>query len=147
MCVNDSFQFCTVTVHTLPNSISCRKEKVKHTNNRIFFVWGFFFSGGPAKTLIRIIPIDLFSLYVLFSQYRSCDNTLENFFFQISSYSLAYLHIMKRQRVKVPPGTSIGKTKLKVKEVYSFPLHGLVLRACLHGGGETQVGEVTRLSI
>ena len=31
--------------------------------------------------------IDLFSLYLLFSQYRSCDNTLENCFFQISSCS------------------------------------------------------------
>ena len=52
---------------------------------------------------------------------------------------------MKRQRVKVPPGTSIGKQNIQVKEVYSFPLHGLVLRACLHGGGGPQVGEVTRL--
>ena len=34
---------------------------------------------------------------------------------------------------------------MQVKEVYSFPLHGLVLRACLHGGGGPQVGEVTRL--
>ena len=54
---------------------------------------------------------------------------------------------MKRQRVKVPPGTSIGKQNIQVKEVYSFPLHGLVLRACLHGGGGPQVGEVTRQSI
>ena len=30
--------------------------------------------------------IDLFSLYILFSQYKSCDNTLENCFFQISFY-------------------------------------------------------------
>ena len=35
--------------------------------------------------------IDLLSLYVLFSQYRSCDNTLENCFFQISSCSRAYV--------------------------------------------------------
>ena len=45
--------------------------------------------------------IDLFSLYVLFSQYRSCDNTLENCFFQISSCSRAYVRT-KRQSVKFP---------------------------------------------
>ena len=37
------------------------------------------------STLFRItcpeIPIDLFSLYVLFSQYRSCDNNLRNCLF------------------------------------------------------------------
>ena len=45
--------------------------------------------------------IDLFSLYVLFSQYRSRDNTLENCFLQISSCSRAYVHT-KRQSVKFP---------------------------------------------
>ena len=38
--------------------------------------------------------IDLFSLYVLFSQYMSCDNTLENCFFQILSNSRAYLRVI-----------------------------------------------------
>ena len=41
----------------------------------------------------------LFSLYVLFSQYRSCDITLGNCFFQISSCSRAYVRT-KRQSVK-----------------------------------------------
>ena len=44
---------------------------------------------------------DLFSLYVLFSQYRSWDNTLENCFFHISSCSCAYV-LTKRQSVKFP---------------------------------------------
>ena len=35
------------------------------------------------------VGIDLFSLYVLFSQYRSRDNTLGNRFFHILSYSRA----------------------------------------------------------
>ena len=39
--------------------------------------------------------IDLFSLYVLFPQYRSCDNSLENCFFQISSCSRAYVQSVK----------------------------------------------------
>ena len=47
--------------------------------------------------------IDLFRLYVLFSQYRSCDNTLENFFFK---FRLIHVHIyaqfMKRPRVMFP---------------------------------------------
>ena len=54
--------------------------------------------------------IDLFCLYVLFSQYKSFDNTLNNCFCQISTLyyqsSALYLHltvlIMKRQRVKFP---------------------------------------------
>ena len=37
--------------------------------------------------------IDLFSLYVLFFQYRPYGNTLENCFFQILFYSWAYLLI------------------------------------------------------
>ena len=35
--------------------------------------------------------IDLFGLYVLFSQYKSCDNTLRNCIFQISFYSRVYV--------------------------------------------------------
>ena len=37
--------------------------------------------------------MELFSLHVLFFQYRSCDNTLENYFFQISSYSRSYNYL------------------------------------------------------
>ena len=48
--------------------------------------------------------IDLFSLHVLFSQCRSCDDTLENRFFQILSYSHAYVCIIyeKIKRDKFP---------------------------------------------
>ena len=48
------------------------------------------------KWLIEVIsertnrPIDLFRLYVLFSYFRARDATLENNFFQISSYTRAY---------------------------------------------------------
>ena len=63
--------------------------------------------------------IDLFSLYVLFSQYRSCDNTLENCFFQISSCSRAYVRT-KRQSVKFPCDLSrLGKQNIQAKEVYT----------------------------
>ena len=58
------------------------------------------------------VGIDLFSLYVLFSQYRSRDNTLGNRFFQISSYSLAYLRIIYETTMdQVPLGPAIGKTQ------------------------------------
>ena len=54
--------------------------------------------------------IDLFSLYVLFSQYRSCDNTLENCFSQISSYSRAYLRIIyEKTNGQVLSGPLLGK--------------------------------------
>ena len=108
---------------------------------------GFFFLADRKKILTRIIPIDLFSLYVLFSQYRSCDNTVEKIFFQISPYSRAYLRIIydKTKGQGPPLGPLLRKQNVQVKEVYSFLLHGLVLRACLHGSGGPQLGEVTRL--
>ena len=71
------------------------------------------------NTIYRVIPveIDLLSLLVSFSQYRSCDNTLEYCFVQISSYSRAYLRI-NYEKTKGSPGTSIGKQNIQAKEVY-----------------------------
>ena len=64
--------------------------------------------------------MDLFSLYVLFSQYRSCDNTLENCFFQISSHSLANVCIIyEKTKGQVPLGPLSGKQNMQAKEVYS----------------------------
>ena len=64
--------------------------------------------------------MDLFSLYVLFSQYRSCDNTLENCFFQISSHSLANVCIIyEKTKGQVPLGPLLGKQNMQAKEVYS----------------------------
>ena len=57
--------------------------------------------------------IDLLSLYVLFSQYRSCDNTLENCFFQISSCSRAYVCWHKNTKCQVPLGPLLGKQTMK----------------------------------
>ena len=54
--------------------------------------------------------IDLFSLYVLFFQHRSFDNTLEECFFQISSHPCAYLRIIY-ENIR----NSIGKEKHKPK--------------------------------
>ena len=57
--------------------------------------------------------IDLLSLYVLFSQYRSGDNTLENCFFQISSCSRAYVCWHKNTKCQVPLGPLFGKQTMK----------------------------------
>ena len=60
------------------------------------------------------VTIDLFRLYVLLSQCRSCANTLLNCFFQITSYSRAYVPVSthkKKQSVKFPLDRSIGKRK------------------------------------
>ena len=80
--------------------------------------------------------IDLFSLYVLFSQYRSCDNSLENCFFQISSCSRAYV-----QSVKFPWDLWVEYKTYKLKR--SIPRNpvqhenprggGGVLNKCLYG--------------
>ena len=60
-----------------------------------------------------MLLIDLFSLNVLFPQYRSRANTLGKRFFQISSYSRAYLCILNfwKDNRSSSPGTYIGKTK------------------------------------
>ena len=67
---------------------------------------------GLLDKMRTYLPIDLFSLYVLFSQNRSCDNTLENCFFQIPSYSRAYVqictHNSRKNKKSSSPGTSIG---------------------------------------
>ena len=63
--------------------------------------------------------IHLFSLHVLFSQYRSCDNTLGNRFFQISFYSRAYLRIIyEKTKGQVPLGPLLGKQNIQAEEVY-----------------------------
>ena len=63
--------------------------------------------------------IDLFSLYVLFSQYSSCDNTLENCFSQISSCSLAYLPVIyEKTKGQVPLGALLGKQNIQAKDAY-----------------------------
>ena len=60
---------------------------------------------------------DLFSLYVLFSQYMSCDNTLENCFFQISFYSRAYLCIIyEKTNGQVPLGPLLGKQNIQASK-------------------------------
>ena len=51
----------------------------------LFRVKRIYLSWYSQKNKKGVRAIDLFSLYVLFSQYRSCDNTLENYFFLITS--------------------------------------------------------------
>ena len=61
---------------------------------------------------------DLFSLYVLFSQYRSRDNTIENCFFQISSSSRAYLRIIyEKTNSQFPLEPLPDKQNIQTKEV------------------------------
>ena len=62
---------------------------------------------------------DLFVSYVLFLQHRSCDDTLEDCFFQISSYSHTYaLKTYEKTKGEVPLGPLLGKQNIQVKEVY-----------------------------
>ena len=68
------------------------------------------------RSVVISKSIDLLSLYVLFSQYRSCDNTLGNCFCQISSYSRAYLVIIyKKTKGQIPLGPLLGKQMYKLK--------------------------------
>ena len=62
------------------------------------------------------MQIDLFSLYILFSQYRSCDDTLENYFFQTSSYSCAYQRIIyEKKKEQIPLSPLLGKQNIQTK--------------------------------
>ena len=63
--------------------------------------------------------IHLFSLCVLFSQHSSCDNTLENCFFQLSFYSRSFVRIIyEKTKGQVPLGPLLGKQNIQAKEVY-----------------------------
>ena len=69
--------------------------------------------------MLRNPTIDLFSLYVLFYQYRSRDNTLENCFFQISFCSRAYVRIIyEKRKGQVPLKPLLGKQNIQAKKVY-----------------------------
>ena len=57
----------------------------------------------------------------MFSQYKSCDNSLENCFFQITFYSPAYLcGNYEEKKGQVPLGPLLGKQNIQAKEVYNI---------------------------
>ena len=76
--------------------------------------------------------LDFFSLHVLFSHWiKSCDNTLRNHFFQISSYSRAYVRIIYEKTMgQVPLGSLLWKQNIQAK--------GRSIRKVMGGGGEVQ---------
>ena len=68
-------------------------------------------------------PIDLFSLYVLFSHFRPRDATRGNSFFQMSSYARANVRITneKKQKANSHEGitwSEMGKQNVQAKEVF-----------------------------
>ena len=66
--------------------------------------------------------IDLFSLFVLFSQHRSPENPPGNCFFQISSYSREYLRIIyEKTKGQVPLGPLSGNKTYKLKRFIKSP--------------------------
>ena len=75
--------------------------------------------------------LDFFSLHVLFSHWiKSCDNTLRNHFFQISSCSRAYVRIIYEKTMgQVPLGSLLWKQNIQAK--------GRSSRKVM-GGGEVQ---------
>ena len=55
----------------------------------------------------------------MFSQYKSCDNTLKSCFYQISSHSSAYLRIIyEKTKGQDPLWPLLGKQYIQAKEVY-----------------------------
>ena len=69
------------------------------------------------------VPIDLFSLYVLFSHFRPRDATRGNSFFQMSSYARANVRITKEKKQKENSHEGITwsemeKQNVQAKEVY-----------------------------
>ena len=76
---------------------------------------------APEPTKNNVV-IDIFSLKVLISHYRSCDNTLQNSFFQILSNSRAYLRITyEKTNSQDLLGPLLGKQNIQAKEVYCEP--------------------------
>ena len=69
-----------------------------------------------AKVYSAQFPSRLFSLYGLFSQSGSCDNTLENCFFQISSYLHAHVRIIyDKKNEQIPLRPTLGKQNNKLR--------------------------------
>ena len=68
-------------------------------------------------------PINLFGLYVLFSQYMSWDNTLyrELFHSNFVLFTRISTRNLWKDKESASPGTSIGKTNynIQAKEFYS----------------------------
>ena len=68
-------------------------------------------------------PIDLFSLYILFSHFRPRDSTRGNSFFQMSSYARANLRITnEKQKENSREGitwSEMGKQNVQAEKVYS----------------------------
>ena len=67
----------------------CRSAHFGRSDRNVPFHLTKLLTPVPLFCILLMRTIDLFSLLVLFSQYRSCVNTLENCFFQILSYSSA----------------------------------------------------------
>ena len=70
----------------------------------------------------------------MFSQYKSCDNTLENCFFQITFYSPAYLcGNYEEKKGQVPLGPLLGKQNIQAKEVYNitFTHEHFLIKSCM----------------
>ena len=85
----------------------------------VFELRGFIFHDIHQKDEEGVRAIDFFSLYVLFSQHRSCDNTLENCFFLIKSYSRRnYAQSYEETKGQVPLGPLFGKQNIQAKEVF-----------------------------
>ena len=62
-----------------------------------------------AGHVLKIMSIDLFSLYVLFSHFRPRDATRGNSLFQMSSYARANVRITnKKNKRKIPMKASRG---------------------------------------
>ena len=81
-------------------------------------------SSGRIQNVFGSWPvlIDLFSLYVLFSQFRPRDATRVNSFFQMSSYARANVRMTNENKSKIPMRASRGlkwENKIyKLKRVY-----------------------------
>ena len=89
-------------------SSKCQKVKNARANwaKILFFIvkyvnlWGF--CCRPHRALLKL-PIDLFSLYVLFSHFRARDTTRGNSFFQMSSYARANVRITNAENKRQIP--------------------------------------------
>ena len=78
--------------------------------------------------------MNLFSLYILFSHFRSRDVTLGNGFFQMWSYARAYVCITHEKQKENSLGnitwSEMGKQNVQAKEVHWFVSGD----TCLHCG-------------
>ena len=94
------------------------------------------------------LRIDLFSFYVLSSQFRSCDNTLGNcFFFQIWSYPPAHIRKICEKKMKQIPLSPVPNiVRASARTELSLRASPFACGSCVNSRDSTKLADYSELN-